>query len=290
MFQTHILRKAQAAPPFYPPSERQWTLVGLGRLDVDNWQLIITINLAIDQGDDRRAGRRLLHAPGVRQNTSRCHHHRLGLGRSHARRRISATTGVAADDDRRLGDGTPGGPDQGGDADNAALGQPQRQRQAQPRSRGSSRGESPAGSHAAPLAVREKLEDVGESLADWLAERDRRRRRRPPSYAVLHRLLKTQAKRRSATLSASARRRLVSCILDRDGHAKQRSQESRGWENFKSPIFQNPTNPRRACRQTSQECGAGATGNRATRAAPKPTDGCNNFSNGTRQVRECSGC
>jgi hypothetical protein len=74
----------------------------------------------------------------------------------------------------------------------------------------------------AVLAVREKLEDVGESLADWLAERDRRRRQEAAFLRGLHRLLKTQAKVGDAV---GLSQETVSRILDRDGHAKQRARK-----------------------------------------------------------------
>lgn len=82
----------------------------------------------------------------------------------------------------------------------------------------------------AMLAVRGKLAEVDEQMADWLAERDRRRRQEAFFLRGLKRRLKTQIAVAAATgLSQPS----VSRILDREGHKKHRMQEALRYSRIK---------------------------------------------------------
>lgn len=69
-------------------------------------------------------------------------------------------------------------------------------------------------------AVRVKIATADAKAADWLAERDRRRRQ---EAAFLRGIVRLEGSMRKAALAANISRRTLERILDPEGHAKDRA-------------------------------------------------------------------
>jgi hypothetical protein len=85
-------------------------------------------------------------------------------------------------------------------------------------------------------AVRQKLADIDENVADWMAERERRRR---CQALILKGIIRSRGSQRQAALATGIPQRTISRILDADGHARDRAEKRR----LREPTFQNVGSP-----------------------------------------------
>jgi hypothetical protein len=91
-------------------------------------------------------------------------------------------------------------------------------------------------------AVRQKLADIDETLADWMAERERRRR---CEALILKGIIRSRGSQRQAALATGLSPRTIARILDQDGHAKHRAamRAQRSEATFQNVALPEPDEP-----------------------------------------------